>query len=58
MVVAILFTRFDVSLDTSAAANLQDGKQKFPRIDDTKPGLGALAPVNGDDVALVLKRSR
>ncbi|KAH8597093.1 hypothetical protein B0O99DRAFT_651000 [Bisporella sp. PMI_857] len=29
----------------------------FPRIDDTKPGLGILAPVEGDNVILVLKRN-
>jgi cytochrome P450 len=51
-VVALLFGRFEVSLDK------QNGVQKFPKIDDTKPGLGALAPVPGDDVILVINPRR
>lgn len=55
-IVALLFGRFDVKLDTtSASAKGQSNGQTFPRIDDTKPGLGALAPVDGDDVILVIQ---
>lgn len=58
--VALLLTRFDVKLDTSGQGHKGTHKpkgslQSFPRVDDTKPGLGALGPVHGDDVILVLK---
>jgi hypothetical protein len=51
---AILLGRYDVSL--AETVEFMAGKQSFPRIDDTKPGLGALAPVHGDDVILILKK--
>jgi hypothetical protein len=45
--ITLLFTQYEVSLDKTKA-------QRFPRIDETKPPLGSLAPVEGDDVILVL----
>ena len=58
--VALTLSRFDVSLDTPTSAdgnNLGLGvyKQRFPRADESKPGLGTLAPVAGDKVILRLK---
>ena len=33
---------------------LQDPKQAFPRMDETKPTLGIMDPVKGDNVNLVI----
>ncbi|KAM0161258.1 hypothetical protein ACHAPG_002461 [Botrytis cinerea] len=48
-ILALLFSRYDVTLDTDAA------NQKFPRIDDATAGIGTLAPMPGEDVKLVIK---
>lgn len=61
--VALLLTRFDVGLDASGCGQKGGDKpvvsvQSFPRVDATKPGLGALGPVHGDDVILVLRPSK
>ncbi|KAM0169429.1 hypothetical protein ACHAPF_009998 [Botrytis cinerea] len=48
-ILALLFSRYDVTLDTDAA------NQKFPRIDDATAGIGTLAPIPGEDVKLVIK---
>ncbi|KAF7897891.1 uncharacterized protein EAF01_008857 [Botrytis porri] len=48
-IVALLFSRYDVTLDTDAA------NQKFPRIDDATAGIGTMAPMPGEDVKLVIK---
>ncbi|KAF7511587.1 hypothetical protein GJ744_004175 [Endocarpon pusillum] len=58
--VALLLSIYDVSLvPTQPEANgslRQAGTaQRFPRVDDTRPRLGALGPVRGDDCILVLK---
>lgn len=47
--VALALSRFDISLDTTTCI------QRFPRADESKPGLGALAPIPGDRVILRLK---
>ena len=51
--VAVALSRFHISLDTATS---QDGKggQRFPRADESKPALGALAPISGDKVVLRL----
>ena len=46
-------SRFDLSLDTGVAKEKTDGKeagqaQRFPKADESKPGLGLLAPLAGD----------
>jgi hypothetical protein len=42
--------------EASVAAEGKDGlPQKFPRVNDSKPGFGALTPVPGDDVVLKLR---
>ncbi|TGO63215.1 hypothetical protein BCON_0014g00040 [Botryotinia convoluta] len=48
-IVALLFSRYDVTLDTDAA------NQKSPRIDDATAGIGTMAPIPGEDVKLVIK---
>lgn len=47
--VALALSRFDISLDKVTCA------PRFPRADESKPGLGALAPVLGDKVLLQLR---
>jgi cytochrome P450 len=58
--VALALSRFDVRLDTDSGMGETGGAsknrvQRFPRADESKPGLGALAPVAGDGVILRLK---
>ncbi|KAJ8068358.1 hypothetical protein OCU04_003920 [Sclerotinia nivalis] len=48
-IVALLFSRYDVALDSDVA------NQKFPPLDDTTAGLGTMAPMPGVDVKLVIK---
>ncbi|KAF7926274.1 uncharacterized protein EAE98_006569 [Botrytis deweyae] len=48
-IVALIFSRYDVTLDTDAA------NQKFPRIDDATAGIGTMAPMPGEDVKLLIK---
>ena len=50
---AILISRYELKV---AATGKNGERQNFPRIDDSKPGFGALAPVGEDDVVLMLKR--
>lgn len=45
--VALVLSRFDISLDT--------GTQRFPRADESKPGLGSLAPMMEDKVILQIR---
>ena len=47
--VALSLSRFDISLDTTM------GCQRFPRADESKPGLGCLAPLPEDGVTLRLR---
>ena len=47
--VALSLSRFDISLDTTR------GDQRFPRTNESKPGLGSLAPFPGDGVILRLR---
>lgn len=50
MFVALVVCRFDVALvDGSAHA-------QFPRVDEGKPCLGIMGPVEGDDVLFTIKR--
>ncbi|KAL8762523.1 MAG: hypothetical protein Q9184_001483 [Pyrenodesmia sp. 2 TL-2023] len=53
--VALALSRFEISL--APATDKSDGKarqcrQRFPRADESKPGLGCLAPVAGDRLIL------
>ena len=48
---ALCLSRFDISLDTGPNAPVQ----RFPRPDETKPGLGTLAPRVEDKVILRLR---
>ena len=47
--VALTLSRYDISLDPATCT------QRFPRANESKPGLGALAPIMGDKVILQLK---
>lgn len=58
--VALALSRFDISLDTATVEEQRDYKfarytQYFPRADESKPGLGALAPIARDRVILRLQ---
>jgi hypothetical protein len=48
MALAFLLYRFDVELPLTATG----GRQKFPRMDELKPGIGILGPVDGDDLTI------
>lgn len=49
--VALMLNRYDVALDASLGTPLQP----FPRVDEAKPGLGAVGPGHGDDVFVRLR---
>ena len=58
--VALALSRFDISLDTATIEERRDCKvggcmPSFPRADESKPGLGTLAPIAGDGVILRLQ---
>ncbi|KAF2464777.1 cytochrome P450 [Lindgomyces ingoldianus] len=50
MAIAFLLCRFDVELKMDGNV-----KQKFPRMDEAKPGIGIVGPVKGDDLVIKLK---
>ena len=52
--VALLLSRYDISI----APKQKGAKPVFPRLDELKPALGAMGPVAGDDVLLVLRPFR
>ncbi|TVY33836.1 Prostacyclin synthase [Lachnellula subtilissima] len=54
--VALLFTQFDVSLAGESEGIM--GKQQFPRMNETKPPLGTIPPMEGEDVILLLRRTK
>lgn len=49
--VALMLNRYDVALD----GRLGTPMQAFPRVDEAKPGLGAVGPGHGDDVFIRLR---
>ena len=57
--VALTLSRYDVQLDQQISGSrkgyrYRDSRQKFPRLDESKPGLGSLSPIKGDEVLLRL----
>jgi len=57
--VALVLARYDVGLATIGDKDTYyrgalGGRQRFPRADESKPGLGTLSPIPGDNVILRL----
>ena len=52
--VALVLHRFDIRLHHHTAAQ---GRQRFPRLNN-KPNLGIIAPVQGDDVVVSIRRRK
>lgn len=53
MFVAVVLFRFDIRL----APGGNEGKQKFPKLDESIPSGGVLMPVPGDDVVVEVRRA-
>ena len=57
--VALVLKRFEVALDEVQTGDTERGSaehtQRFPRPDESKPGLGTLSPMAGDEVMLHLR---
>lgn len=55
--VALVLRNYDIELTPVQETSSKTGglRQAFPRLDDGRPGLGALGPVKGDDLSLRIK---
>ena len=58
--IALALSRYEICLDDGLteekrASGHLDGRQRFPRPDVSKPGLGTMAPVTGDEVILQIR---
>jgi cytochrome P450 len=54
MALAFLLCRHDVQLPPMSKADEKGHGQKFPRMDELKPGIGIIGPVKGDDLVIRL----
>jgi hypothetical protein len=54
--VALLFTQFNVSL--AGESEGFENRQEFPKMNVTKPPLGTIPPMEGEDVILLLERMK
>ena len=57
--IALTLSRYDVRLDQQVSDRgkgyrYRESRQRFPRLDVSKPGLGSLNPIKGDEVLLRL----
>ena len=56
--VTLVLSRYDITLGDGITGEKQDGKvtslPRFPRADESKPGVGTLQPVAGDEVIIRL----
>lgn len=55
--VALILYRFDIDLTKGEIASASKSKPRFPRLDEGKPCLGIMGPVNGEDVFVTIKQA-
>lgn len=55
--VALILYRFDIDLANIQVASVSKFQPSFPRLEEGKPCLGIMGPVNGDDVLVTVKQA-